>query len=164
MCGILAILFIAVPALEIYLLIKVGGIIGALPTVGIIVATGFTGAALAKHQGFAAVRKVQAAMMEGREVGSSLVSAALVLVAAVLMVTPGFVTDAVGILLLIPPVRAVVAGAVIRWGVKRFTSAVIIDPTISMPSDGFGRGRQSDRPRDRDDDRHEPPPPGVIDV
>lgn len=141
----LAILFIVIPALEIYVLIKVGGIIGALPTIGIIVATGLIGAALAKHQGFAAVRKVQEAMLEGREVGSSLVGAALVLVAAVFMVTPGFITDAVGILLLLPPVRALVAPAVLRWGAGRFQSAIITDGS-----------------RSRDED--EPPPPGVIDV
>ena len=139
----LAILFIVVPALEIFVLIKVGGIIGALPTIGIIIATGLVGAALAKHQGFAAVRQVQQSIIDGREVGASLVGAALVLVAAVFMVTPGFVTDAVGILLLLPPVRALVAPALLRWGSARFTPVVIIDDAR---------------------DQEEPPPDDVIDV
>ena len=161
MCGVLALLFIVVPALEIYVLIKVGGIIGPLPTVGIIIGTGMAGAALAKHQGFAAVRKVQRAMMEGREVGGSLVGAALVLVAAVFMVTPGFITDTVGILLLLPPVRALIAPVIVRWGARRFISGVVIDPGMyngHMPDDMPPGARRDD------DDEADPPPPGVIDV
>ncbi len=164
MCGVLALLFIVVPALEIYVLIKVGGIIGALPTIGVIIATGLIGAALAKHQGFAAVRKVQQSMLEGREVGTSLVGAALVLVAAVFMVTPGFVTDVTGILLLLPPFRALVAPVVLRWGRSRFTSGVIIDPgQMGGPMGGPFPPGYGQPPADDSDD-HDPPPPGVIDV
>jgi len=160
-CGILALLFIVVPALEIYVLIKVGGIIGALPTIGIIVGTGLTGAALAKHQGFAAVRKVQQSLSEGKEVGNSLTGAALVLVAAVLMVTPGFITDAVGILLLLPPTRALIAPLVLRWGKSRFHSAMVIEGGEQGPFPGpfGGQPFQQDH-----DDEEDPPPPGVIDV
>jgi UPF0716 protein FxsA len=147
-CGVLALLFIGVPALEIYVLIKVGGIVGALPTMGIIIVTGMVGAALAKQQGMAALRKAQSSLMAGQEIGNSLVEGALVLVAAVLMLTPGFITDVVGIGLLLPPIRAVAARRVMAWGAKRVQSNVVIG---GFPGHDY---------RDDDDE----PPPGVIDV
>jgi UPF0716 protein FxsA len=154
-CGILALLFIVVPAMELYILIKVGGSIGAFNTIGIIVVTGFVGAALAKHQGFAAIRKMQQAMMEGRRIGTSLVSGALVVFAGALMLTPGFVTDSIGLLLLVPPIRAVAAGAIVKWGETRVVTTTTIPPQYRDPG-GFQR--------DQDEDDHDPPPPGVIDV
>jgi UPF0716 protein FxsA len=150
-CGILALLFIVVPALEILVIIEVGGILGALPTLGVIIVTGIAGAALAKHQGFAAMRQLQGSMGEGREIGLSMVSAALVLVAGVMMLTPGFITDTAGILLLIPPVRRVVARRLVAWGQRRVVSGGVV-------MGGFPP------PPDRRDDDVDPPPPGVIDV
>lgn len=147
-CGVLALLFIGVPAVEIYVLIKVGAIVGALPTLGIIIVTGMVGAALAKQQGMAALRKAQHSLMAGDEIGNSLVEGALVLVAAVLMLTPGFITDFVGIGLLLPPVRAIAARRIIAWGATRVHSNVVIG------------GFPGYEPRDDDDE----PPPGVIDV
>jgi UPF0716 protein FxsA len=157
-CGVLALLFIAVPALEIYVIIQVGGLVGPLATVGIIFATGIAGAALAKHQGFAAVRRMQEAMASGREIGRSMAEAALVLVAAVLMVTPGFLTDGVGIALLIPPIRALVAARLVIWGQQRVAhQTVVIGGFPQQPEVG-------DDEAGADQDRHDPPPPGVIDV
>lgn len=152
MCGVLALLFIVVPALEILVIIEVGGLLGALPTLGIIIATGIAGAALARHQGFAAMRQLQGSMMEGHEMGASMASAALVLVAGVMMLTPGFLTDATGILLLIPPIRAVVARRLVAWGKKRVVTGNVV-------MGGFGPPGQRN-----DDDADDPPPPGVIDV
>ncbi len=147
----LALLFIVVPALEIYLIIQVGQAFGALTTLGIIIATGVIGAALAKRQGLSAVQRMQRAMAEGQQIGSSLAEAALVLVAGVLMLTPGFITDVTGILLLLPPVRAVVARGLVKWGASRVQTVVFVDPT----------GGPTAGPHD---DEHDPPPPGVIDV
>lgn len=157
MCGILALLFIAIPAMELYILIKVGASIGALATIGIIVVTGMVGAALAKHQGFAAVRKMQRAMVEGEKVGTTLVSGALVVFAGALMLTPGFVTDSVGLLLLLPPIRNVAAGYIVKWGEKRVMTSTVIG--------GYGGfGYPGGSTEDSDKDEHDPPPPGVIDV
>jgi len=154
-CGVLAFLFIGMPALEIYVLIKVGGMIGALPTLGIIVATGVAGAALAKQQGLAAVKQVQGSLAEGDRIGSSLVEAALVLAAGVLMLTPGFITDAFGLCMLLPPIRRLAAARIVTWGAKRVAaSSVVIG---GMPGQGFD-GDCSER------DEDDPPPPGVIDV
>lgn len=150
----LAFLFIGVPALEIYVLIEVGGMIGALPTLGIIVATGVAGAALANHQGLAAVKQVQQALSTGDRIGRSLVEAALVLAAGLLMLTPGFITDAVGLSMLIPPVRGLVAARIVKWGARRVTSTVVMGD--------MGNARAGDAWPDEEED--DPPPPGVIDV
>lgn len=152
MCGVLALLFIVVPALEIYLIIQVGQAFGALTTLGIIIATGVIGASLAKRQGLSAVQRMQQAMAEGQQIGSSLAEAALVLVAGVLMLTPGFITDISGILLLLPPVRAVVARWIVKMAASRMHTVVFVDP----------RDVVGDAQNDRDE--HDPPPPGVIDV
>ena len=165
MCGLLALLFIAIPALEIYALIEIGGQIGALNTLAIIVATGLLGAALARHQGLAALREVQRALATGAHVGRSVVEALLVLVASVLLLTPGFFTDAFGFAMLVPPLRRLVAG----WLATHFAGRA---QTVVMGGSPAGwsvhtRGEQAEgRPsagRVEPDD-HDPPPPGVIDV
>jgi UPF0716 protein FxsA len=152
---VLALLFIAIPAVEIYLIIKVGSLLGAGATFGVIILTGIAGAALAQSQGLAAWRGVQEAMMGGREIGTSLVGAALVLVAGVMMLTPGFLTDFCGLALLVPPIRRQVAAVITRNAAGRVVTH------INMGGPG---PRPSDRDRNRDDDRSDPPPPGVIDV
>lgn len=105
MFPLLAVLFIAVPLAELYVLIQVGQIIGVLDTVGLLLLVSIVGAWLAKREGLGAVRRMQAAVDAGRVPGTELVDAFLILLAAALMLTPGFLTDIVAILLLLPPVR-----------------------------------------------------------
>ncbi len=165
-CGVLALLFIGVPALEIYVLIKVGAVFGLLTTMGIIIATGMAGAALAKRQGTVAMRQIQQSLMEGERIGRSMVEAALVLVAGVMMLTPGFLTDAVGLSLLVPPIRSMVAGAVVRWGEGRVTTQVglggfhVGGPFGPGEQGPFGPGVQG--PQTADDDPDDGP--DVIDI
>ncbi len=153
MFGLLALAFIAMPILEIWLILEIGGQLGLLNTIGVIIVTAVVGAALAKHQGLAALQKVQRALQTGEQVGTSMIEAALILVAAVMMLLPGFVTDGMGILLLLPPTRKLVAAVIARRFANRAQSFVVgsFDPM------GMG-GVYGD-----DDDR-DPPPPGVIDV
>lgn len=149
MCGVLALLFLVIPAVEIYLIIEVGSAIGPWATLGIIAVTAIVGAALARHQGLAALRAIQRALATGREIGLSLVQGALVLVAGVLLCTPGFATDAVGLLCLLPPVRRALAAALIRrWAASGRIVMVGMPPGAGSP----------------DDDDEDRPPPGVIDV
>jgi UPF0716 protein FxsA len=151
MRGLLPLLFILVPATELYILIKVGGHIGAGATLLVIVVTGFAGATLAKRQGLEVLRRLQQSMASGLEIGTSLMEGALVLAAAVAMLTPGFVTDIAGFLLMLPWLRRGLA----RWIGARLTMQVVrpagfgVDP--AEPPPGFGI--------DSDE-----PPPGVIDV
>jgi UPF0716 protein FxsA len=168
-CGVLALLFIAIPAIEIFVLIEVGSALGALPTMGVIIATGIAGAALARSQGLSAMRQLREALAQGRQVGRSLVEAALVLVAAVLMLTPGFLTDGVGLALLVPPLRRILAEIiVVRYAAR---AVVQVMPGPGQVFGGFagqrgqpGQRRGPGQERGDSDDEHEPPPPGVIDV
>ncbi len=106
----LLILFILVPVAEIYLFATLGKEIGWPVTIGIILVTALIGASLAKSQGRMAMAKFQGAMGEGRMPAKEGVEGVLVLLAGVVLLTPGFLTDAIGFSLLIPKVRSVVAG------------------------------------------------------
>lgn len=105
MFAILALLFIVVPLVEVYLLFVVASHLGFLQTVAIVLLTGMAGASLARWQGLQVMRQLQRDLAEGRMPGHTILSGILVLVGAVLLVTPGILTDAVGLLLMIPPVR-----------------------------------------------------------
>ncbi len=153
MCGLLALLFIVVPAVEIFVILQVGGWIGLWPTLALIIVTALAGAWLTQHQGFAAVRQLQESMLTGSRIGTSLIHAALVLAAGVVMLTPGFVTDAIGLFLLIPQGRELVA----RRLRKSLENRVARGDVMIFP---MGRAR---RPGSRDDDDDGRPPP-VIDV
>lgn len=99
--------FTLIPVAEIYLLIKIGGRIGALNTVVLVVATAFAGAYLARLQGTQTMVRVRTSLQQGIMPTDELVDALLIFAAGIVLLTPGFVTDAFGLLLLIPETRAV---------------------------------------------------------
>lgn len=101
-------LFIIVPLIELFLFLVIGRYIGILPTFGIILLTGILGAALARSQGMRALAKYQQAIAEGRLPHEAVIDGLLILVAGALLLTPGFLTDTIGFLLLAPPVRTLV--------------------------------------------------------
>lgn len=111
----LFLLFIGVPAVELLLLIQVGQRMGVLPTLGLIVLTGLAGVTLARAEGLAVLQRIRVAMQEGRMPTDELVDGALILVAAGLLLTPGFLTDVVGILVLFPLTRPVFRRLALRW-------------------------------------------------
>ncbi|MFM2356020.1 MAG: hypothetical protein RLZZ528_1756, partial [Pseudomonadota bacterium] len=98
--------FVAVPLIEIALFIKVGGLIGLWPTLFIVLATGIAGSWLIRHQGASTLADIQSSFGELRDPTMPLAHGALILVAGVLLLSPGFFTDTLGLLLLLPPVRA----------------------------------------------------------
>jgi len=110
--------------MEIYLLIKVGGIIGALPTVFMVVFTAVLGAWLLRIQGFATLARVKRTMAQGGIPAIEMLEGAVLLVSGALLLTPGFFTDGIGFLCLIPSLRR----AMIRWMLGRFLT----------PPGGFG--------------------------
>jgi len=122
--SILLILFLAIPVLEIYLLIKVGAVIGAFPTVFMVVFTAVLGAWLLRIQGFATLNRVRQTMAQGGIPAIEMLEGAVLLVAGALLLTPGFFTDTIGFLCLVPSFRRVM----IRWLLGRFL----------MPPGGFG--------------------------
>ena len=104
---ILFLIFLTVPLVEIYILIKVGGIIGAPLTVFFVVFTAVLGAWLLRLQGFATLRRIQQTLHEGGLPAVELLEGAVLLIAGALLLTPGFFTDAVGFACLVPAVRRV---------------------------------------------------------
>jgi UPF0716 protein FxsA len=116
---LLVILFIGVPFAELYVLIQVGHAIGVLNTLGLLLLVSIVGAWLAKREGIGVFRRMQAALNAGRVPGAELVDGFLILLAAALMLTPGFLTDIVAIFLLLPPVRAVVRRTLRRSFARR---------------------------------------------
>jgi UPF0716 protein FxsA len=105
---LLVILFIGVPFAELYVLIQVGHAIGVVDTLGLLLLVSIVGAWLAKREGIGVIRRMQRALEAGRVPGTEIVDGFLILLAAALMLTPGFLTDILAIFLLLPPVRALV--------------------------------------------------------
>jgi UPF0716 protein FxsA len=111
----LVLLFFAIPLIEIYLLIKVGSVIGALPTVSLVVFTAVLGAWLVRWQGLSTLNRVRTMMMRGEVPAIEAMEGVALLISGALLLTPGFFTDTLGFLLLMPAVRR----AVILWMLKR---------------------------------------------
>lgn len=106
--GLLLLLFIVLPAVELGILMKLGQIVGLGPTIGLIVLTGIVGASLARSQGLAVFAKLQAEIQGGRLPADSMLDGLMILVAGALLVTPGVLTDLFGFLCLLPAFRALV--------------------------------------------------------
>lgn len=117
MFRILFSLFILIPLLEIYLLITVGGIIGTWPTVFLVVFTAVLGAFLLRHQGLYTMNKVQAAMARGELPTLAMLEGVVLVFSGALLLTPGFFTDTIGFLALVPPLRQAALRAMIAKGV-----------------------------------------------
>ena len=130
---LILLLFVSVPLVELYVLIQVGGEIGALPTILLCIGTAALGATLIRAQGLAQLERVRASL-DRREVPAvEMVEAAMLLVAGMMLLTPGFVTDAIGFALLVPPFRAALA--------RRFLTR------RSSPLGGGPRGPRDEAPR-----------------
>lgn len=104
----LFLLFLIVPVIEIYLLIEVGSLIGGLATVVLLLFMSLLGAFLMRSQGFMIITRIREQLSQGRLPAAQLLDGALVLVGGVLLVTPGFFTDFLGIFFLIPPTRRLI--------------------------------------------------------
>ena len=97
--------FTIIPIIEIYLLIEIGSMFGALTAVTLVILTGFLGAFLARMQGLQTLYRIQESLREGRMPSGELLDALLIVIAGLVLLTPGFLTDSAGFLLLIPGTR-----------------------------------------------------------
>ena len=97
--------FTIIPIIEIYLLIEIGSMFGALTAVTLVILTGFLGAFLARMQGLQTLYRIQDILREGRMPSGELLDALLIVIAGLVLLTPGFLTDSAGFLLLIPVTR-----------------------------------------------------------
>ena len=131
MPAILGFLFLIVPLLEIAVLIQVGEVIGVWNTIALLIVVSIAGAVLAKREGVAVWRKFRATLDRGQIPSTEILDGVLVIFAGALLLTPGFITDILGISLLLPPSRAVVRRALVRssrWLIaKRFPISVPLD-------------------------------------
>ncbi len=110
MLGYLILLFTVVPVVELALLIKVGQYIGVGYTLGIVIFTGIAGAYLAKKQGFLTLRKIEKDINQGRMPTGELFDGVLILSSGILLLTPGFITDLIGFMGLVPWTRNLLKG------------------------------------------------------
>lgn len=108
----LFLLFIILPIIEIALLMEIGSLLGFWTTLGIIVLTAWVGAKKVREQGIATMHSVQEKMNQGEMPSDEIVAGLMLLVSGVLLVTPGFVTDIIGLTLLVPAARSAIAKAV----------------------------------------------------
>ncbi|MBN4046588.1 FxsA family protein [bacterium AH-315-P15] len=131
---ILFLLFLATPLIEIAVFIEVGGAIGLWPTIAIVILTAALGAALWRAQGLAVWARAQASLNRGELPVREVTDGAFLLVAGALLLTPGFVTDAIGFLLFVPPFRRWLAGIVFRYLSKRIHVHVVNDPGGGGPT------------------------------
>jgi len=113
-------LLVVVPLAELAVMVGMGQWIGVWPTIGLLFLVSLIGFMLVKHQGLGAWRRIRSEIREGQVPGAAAVDGALVLLAGLLLLVPGFITDALGLLLLVPAVRGVIR----RFGTRRFTRRV----------------------------------------
>jgi len=120
--SILFIVFIVVPPVEIGLFIAIGSRIGLLATVAIVFLTAIVGASLVSRQGRGELARLQAEFSAGQFPAKTLAHGAMILVSGALLITPGFLTDAIGFSLLSPPIRE----ALRRWGIRRWSNRTTV--------------------------------------
>jgi len=135
----LLLVFVAVPMIEIALFIQIGGTIGLWPTLGIVVLTAVVGTTLMRIQGLTALGRLRSRLAAGQDPVGPIADGALILVAGMLLLTPGFFTDTVGLLLLVPAVRA----ALIREIAARVS---VRAASVSAGSAQYEHGERPRRP------------------
>ena len=164
---VLVFVFIVVPILELYVLIQIGQAIGILPTIALLILDSVLGAALMRSQGRAAWMRFNRALAEGRVPAREVIDGVLVIFGGALLLTPGFLSDILGLILLLPPTRALVR----RLLVARFGGR-LVETAAAGAQNRMGRmftfqtggGRAARAPRAFDDDvvegtAHDVPPP-----
>ena len=138
MLGRLFALFTLVPLLELYLLVTIGQYMGVGPTIALVAVTGMAGAALARREGRKALASYQAALAKGELPEDGILSGLLILAGGVMLITPGVLTDAFGLAMMIPPVRRGVAKLVKRRLQARIASGDVQVMHIGPGSAGVG--------------------------
>ncbi|MGB0713311.1 MAG: FxsA family protein, partial [Gammaproteobacteria bacterium] len=136
--SVLLLLFIMIPVIEIYLFIQVGGVIGAPSTIALVIVTAIVGAALLRQQGLSTLMRVRTEMDRGQIPAMAMMEGVVLLICGAFLLTPGFFTDAVGFLGLIPFTRRALLGVFMAKGVVRVVGGGPRGP--HAPGRGFGTG------------------------
>jgi UPF0716 protein FxsA len=140
----LFLLFTLMPLLELWLLFQLSGMFGFWTTIIVVLLTGMLGAVLARMQGWHTMFKIQNSLRAGQLPAKEMGDGVLILVAGVLLITPGVITDIVGLSLLIPPIRYAVRKVVQVWLMKR----------VKIETSGFTQANVRTRPADRNIDNN----------
>jgi UPF0716 protein FxsA len=140
-------IFIVVPIAELFVIVRVAGVIGVVETIGLLILVSVLGTWLLKQQGMAAWRRLRVTLEQGRMPTDEISDGAMIMFGGALLLTPGFITDVLGLLLLFPPSRAAVKraarGSMRRWvgkrsGMRGVYDARVVrverDPTQTPPS------------------------------
>lgn len=135
----LFLIFLLVPVIEIYLLIQVGGIIGAVPTIAMVILTAVVGSALIRVQGFSTLQRARQGMAAGQVPAMEMMEGVALLIAGAMLLTPGFFTDSIGFLLLVPPFR--------RWAIRAALRNAIIVQMQNRGTQPPGSGPSGAGPR-----------------
>ncbi len=133
----LFLLFTCIPLVELYLLLRIGSVIGAVNTILLVIGTGVLGAYLAQQEGLRTLEKIRTLAARGEMPGEPLIDAMLILVAGFVLITPGILTDLLGFLMLIPVTRAPIRGWIKGQMERRFSASsptvITIDPNEREP-------------------------------
>ena len=140
----LIVLFIVVPLAELYVILKVGDAIGVLPTIALLALDSLLGTLLLRTQGRAVWRRFNETLAAGRMPHREVMDGVLVIFGGAFLITPGFITDIVGIVLLLPPTRALVRGLVARRLGRR-----VAVTTTGQPYDVDGTATEQEAPSPR---------------
>ena len=146
MAPILFLIFIIMPLAEIAVLVKVGGLIGLWPTLAVVILTAVAGTWLLRLQGFQTWQRAQAALQRGEAPVAEVLDGMFLFAAALLMVTPGLITDTMGFLFLVPPVRHGVAKWLVNWAIRSGRLQVYPGAHDGMGGGMGDRPNRSDRP------------------
>src|SRR5918997_5504419 len=155
--ALLVVIFIGVPIAELYVIYKVGDAIGVLPTLLLLAADSVLGSLLLRSQGRSVWRRFNEAMAAGRVPHKELQHGVAVIFGAAFLITPGFLTDVVGLLLLLPPTRAVILRLLTRAIARRVSARVVVgDVRDRPPSHADVEGTATEHPGPG---RSDPSPP-----
>ena len=139
---LLALLFLVAPLVELAVIVQVAGTVGVLNTIGLLVGVSIVGGWLARREGLVTLRRIQVALGQGEIPSREVADGALILMAGALMIAPGFISDCLALLLLIPPTRALFRGPLLAYVSRRGRVAV-------MSSWNGGNGDRATRWRSR---------------
>jgi len=151
----LFIFFIAVPLGEMLLLFEVSDRIGSLTTLGLVVATAVIGVQILKRQGFATLTRANQKLQSGQLPAQEIVEGMLLAAAGALLLTPGFITDTIGFVLLTGPLRRRIAGSVVRSSMVKAMGSSASGASFGHFSSGGGRQERPDGSNVYEGDYHE---------
>lgn len=150
---VLFLAFLIVPIIEMAVLIEVGGMIGAIKTIGLVMLTAVIGVWLLRLQGFATLRSVRAKLAAGQLPDTELIEGVFLIIGGALLLTPGFVTDGVGFICLLPWTRKAMARSVLERNLlrpKHFPGAGMDESGDIFNHEFFQQGFKEDKPADSD--------------